>query len=105
MMSSKDQRLYQIACSFPALQHKGVEKGNIPGITANDFLDLDLAHWLYNGNGGALSHGEFLIIEALLNLCNPDIHDQFNLGDALHVLDPGNMQALFNAIVRTYNKS
>ena len=102
-MSSKDQRLYQIACSFPALQHKGVEKGYIPGITPTDFYDLDLADWLYNGRGGALSHGEFLIIEALLNLCNPDIHDKFNLGCALHVLDPGNMQVLLNAIVRTYN--
>lgn len=104
-MSSKDRRLYQIACSFPALQHKGVEKGNIPGITADDFFDLDLAEYLYNGRGGVLSHGEFLIIEALLNLCNPDLHDKFNLGDALHVLDPGNMQALLNAIVRTYNGS
>ena len=29
-MSAKDKRLYQIACSFPALQLKGVEKDNIP---------------------------------------------------------------------------
>jgi hypothetical protein len=101
-MSSKDQRLYQIACSFPALQRKGVEHGHIPGITPDDFLDLDLADWLNRG-GQALSHGERLIIEALLNLCNPDLHDQFNLGDALHVLDPDNMRALLNAIVRTYN--
>jgi hypothetical protein len=103
-MASKDERLYEIACSFPALQHKGVEKGHIPGITPSDFFDLDLANYLYEGRGGALSHGEFLILEALLNLCNPDIHDQFNLGDALHVLDPDNMQALLNAIVRTYNR-
>ena len=104
-MSAKDKRLFEIACSFPALRFKGVEKGNIPGITATDFFDLDLADYLYNGRGRALSHGEFLIIEALLNLCNPDIHNRFNLGDALHVLDERNMQALLNAIVRTYNRS
>lgn len=103
-MSATDKRLYEIACSFPALQFKGVEKGNIPGITPTDFFDLDLAEYLYKGTGRALSHGEFLILEALLNLCNPDIHDQFNLGDALHVLDERNMQALLNAIVRTYNR-
>jgi hypothetical protein len=66
-MASKDERLFEIACTFPALQHKGVEKGNIPGITSTDFYDLDLAEYLYNGRGGALSHGEFLILEALLN--------------------------------------
>jgi hypothetical protein len=62
-----DQRLYQIACSLPALKYKGVKDGRIPGITATDFFDLDLAAWLYEGGGGLLSHGEFLIIEALLN--------------------------------------
>jgi hypothetical protein len=98
-----DERLYQIASSFPALRQKGVEKGHIPGITPSDFYDLELADWLYKGGGGALSHGEFLILEALLNLCNPDLHDQFNLGDALQVLDCDNMHALLNAIVRTYN--
>lgn len=99
-----DQRLYEIACSFPALQYKGVEKGNIPGITQDGFLDLDLAQYLYKGSGGALSSGEFLILEALLNLCNPNLHQNFNLGDALHILDSRNMDALLNAIVRTYNR-
>jgi hypothetical protein len=99
---TKDQRLFDIACSFPALQFKGVEKENIPGITKDDFLDLDLANYLYQGRGGALSSGEFLILEALLNLCNPDLYKKFNLGDAMHVLDPDNMKALLNAIVRTY---
>jgi hypothetical protein len=103
-MGTVDQRLYEIACSFPALQHKGVDKGNIPGITPTDFYDLDLANYLYEGRGGVLSHGEFLILEALLNLCNPDIHNKFNLGDALHVLDERNMKALLDAIVRTYNR-
>jgi len=103
-MSSTDERLYQIACAFPALRHKGVEKGHIPGITPTDFFDLDLSDWLYQGGGGLLSHGEFLILEALLNLCNPAIHDRFNLGEALQTLDPDNMHALCKAIVRTYNR-
>ncbi len=103
-MSSTDERLYRIACSFPALRHKGVAKGNIPGITPTDFYDLDLSSWLYKGGGGLLSHGEFLILEALLNLCNPSIHDRFNLGEALQTLDPDNMQALFDGIRRTYNR-
>ena len=103
-MSATDERLYQIACSFPALRYKGVAKGDIPGITPTDFYDLDLAAWLYEGDGGVLSHGEFLILEALLNLCNPQLHDKFNLGAALQILDADNMQALCNAIVRTYNR-
>jgi hypothetical protein len=37
-----DQRLFEIACSFPALRYKGVEQGHIPGITPTDFYDLDL---------------------------------------------------------------
>ena len=103
-MASKDRRLYQIACTFPALQRKGVEHGHIPGISPDDFFDLDLAAWLYHGGGQALSHGEFLILEALLNLCNPHLHGKFNLGCALQVLDCDNMQALLSAIVRTYNR-
>jgi len=101
---TSDRRLFEIACSFPALQLKGVANGRIPGITPTDFYDLDLADYLYNGRGGALSHGEFLILEALLNLCNPDLHQRFNLGEAVQILDPNNMQALFNAIARTYNR-
>jgi len=103
-MCTVDQRLYQIACSFPALRRKGVEQGHIPGISPNDFCDLDLAAWLYHGAGGVLSHGEFLILEALLNLCNPTIHNKFNLGDALNVLDQDNMKPLLDAIERTYNR-
>jgi hypothetical protein len=103
-MSKTDERLYQIACAFPALKHKGVEEGRITGITPTNFYDLDLAAWLYEGGGGLLSHGEFLIIEGLLNLCNPQLHDKFNLGEALQTLDPDNMQALLNGIVRTYNR-
>jgi hypothetical protein len=103
-MSATDERLYQTACSFPALKHKGVDQGHIPGITPTDFYDLDLANYLYKGRGGELSHGEFLILVALLNLCNPQLHDKFNLGEALQTLDPDNMQALLSGIVRTYNR-
>jgi len=103
-MPSEDERLYEIACSFPALKRKGVENGEIPGITPTDFYDLDLAEYLYRGPGAALSRGEFLILEALLNLCNPNLHNGFNLGDALHVLDGANMQALLEGIIRTYNR-
>ena len=49
-----DQRLFEIACSFPALRYKGVEQGHIPGITPTDFYDLDLADYLYNGQGGTV---------------------------------------------------
>ena len=100
-----DRRLYEIACSFPVLRQKGVEKGRIPGITPTGFYDLDLADWLYQGGGGLLSHGEFLILEALLNLCNPHRHTRFNLGVALEVLDPDNMQALVKGIARVYNRT
>ena len=91
-------------CAFVFAGIEPVKRADIPGITPTDFCDLDLAAWLYKGDGRALSHGEFLILEALLNLCNPDIHDQFNLGDALNVLDQDNMKAMLHAIVRTYNR-
>ncbi len=101
---TSDERLYRIACSFPALQRKGVAAGDIPGIRSDGFYDLDLANYLYKGPGGAFSRGEFLILEALLNLCNPNVHKDFNLGEALQVLDTKNIQALMTAIVRTYNR-
>lgn len=101
---TSDQRLFEIACSFPALRRKGVAQGDIPGITPDDFFDLDLANYLYHGPGGGLSNGEFMILEALLNFCNPDLHARFNLGQALRILDPKNMQALLIAIIRTYNR-
>ncbi len=100
---TKQERLYQIACSFPALQQKGVDKDNIPGINKEWFNDMQLSQYLYQGRGRALSHGEFLILEALLNFCDPITYNKFNLGDALHVLDYRNMQALFQAIIRTYS--
>lgn len=98
------RRFYEIACSFPALKDKEVEKGLIPGIGKTAFSDQALAHYLYKGRGRLLSHGESMIIEALLNLADPDRHDRFNLGNALQVLDEGNMQALVQAVVRTYTR-
>ena len=103
-MASTDERFYEIACTFPALRKKGVHTGHVPGITPTDFCDLDLANYLYRGRGAGLSNGEFLILEALLNLFNPALHDRFNLGLALQVLDPGNMAALVKAILRTYQR-
>ena len=101
---TKDKRMYEIACSFPALVKKGVVNGQIPGIVKDDFFDIDLSNYLYNGPGGGLSQGEFLILEALLNLYNSDIHQKFNLGEAVHVLDERNMQSLMNAIARVYHR-
>lgn len=92
-----EQKLYKIACSFPALQQQGVATGGVPGIGRNDFYDIYLTDYLYTA-GGELSRTQFLILEALLNLCDPYIHDGFNLGQALHTLDPQNMRALINAI-------
>lgn len=97
-----DARMYEIACSFPALKRKSVADGGIIGITEHAFYDIDLSRYLYHGSGRALSHGEVLILEALLNLYNPDQHTRFNLGEAMRVLDPNNMQALLKAIVRIY---
>jgi hypothetical protein len=97
-----DRIMYEIACSFPALQFKGVEDGRIPGITPTDFYDLTLSDYLYKGAGGVLSSGEFLILELLLNLYNSSIHTNFNLGEAVHILDPKNMDACMNAINRMY---
>ena len=34
-----DRRMFEIACSFPALKFKGVEDGHIPGISLDDFHD------------------------------------------------------------------
>ena len=100
----QNQRLFEIAAAFPALQMKGVENESIPGITKTRFNDTTLSRYLYHGRGGVLSHGEFLILECLLNLSNPAIHTGFNLGEALRILDEGNMKALLNAIIRTYNR-
>ncbi len=102
-MVTKDERLYQIACSFRALQFKGVEQGNIPGITPTVFYDVELADYLYKGRGGALSRGEFILLEFLLNLYSPDIYNKFNFGDALYVLDPCHMQAVIKGASRVYN--
>lgn len=62
-----DQRMYQIACSFPALVFNGVERGDIPGISPDGFCDGKLHDFLYHGRGGAWSAGEVLIIEFLLS--------------------------------------
>ena len=93
-----DEKMYKIACSFPALQFKGVEDGNIPGINPKNFLDLKLSDYLYRGKGGLLSSGEFLILVFLLNLFSPGIHKEFNLGRAINVWDSGQISACINAL-------
>ncbi len=98
-----DRRMFEIACSIPALKRKGVEDGHIPGINPDEFHDGILSDYLYHGGGGVLSSGEVMILEFLLNLFAPYCHEKFNLGDALKTLDPGNMNACLKGIVRTYN--
>ncbi len=95
-----DEKIYEIACSFPALWFKGVSEGNIPGITPSEFHDGKLSEYLYNGRGGVLSSGEFIILEFLLNLAYPYIHKKFNLGDAIRTLDTRNMSACMKAMAR-----
>jgi len=96
--------IYRIACSFPALRFKGVEQGDIPGITSAEFNDTELADYLYRGSGAALSHGEFLILEFLLNLIDPYTHTRFNLGIAVNVFDRRNMDALIKGLIEFYNR-
>jgi len=101
---SYEMLLYEIACSFPALKLKGVHQGGIPGIEADEMDDSKLSDFLYKGSGAALSHGEILILEFLLNLMDPYIHTGFNLGVAMNVLGPKHMRALIDGIVRFYNR-
>jgi hypothetical protein len=97
-----DQRMYQIACSFPALVFKGVERGDISGISPDGFCDGKLYDFLSRGRGGAWSAGEVLIIEFLLNLYDPYEYKAFNFGRALNVLDQRNMEACMKAAIRVY---
>jgi hypothetical protein len=100
---TSDERLYQIACSFPALRRKGVEQGDIPGIRPDGFYDIELSDYLYQGGGGVLSSGEFLLLEFLLNLYNPDAHPKFNMGRAVRVLDCEHMRQCLQAVIRVYS--
>jgi hypothetical protein len=83
----KKDRIYQIACTLPALRRKGVEQGDIPGIKPDGFDEIQLHDYLYKGSGAALSAGEFLLLEFLLKLHDPKAYPGFNLGRAVHVLD------------------
>ncbi len=98
-----DERIYQIACSFPVLRKKGLEDGDIPGLTPKGFYDQKLAAFVYNGSHGALSSGEILVLEFLLNLFDPHIYPSFNLGRAVQVWDIAHLQAFLNAVIRTVN--
>ena len=96
-------KIYRIACTFPALTRKGVAGGDIPGISPDGFCADELHDFLYHGGGGAWSSGEVLILQFLLNLYDPYEYKAFNLGRALIVLDPDNMTACINAAMRHYN--
>ena len=95
---SIDERLYLIACSFPALLNLGIDRGCIPGITPTGFYDGKLAEFLYNGPGGTLSSGEFILLEFLLNLCSPNTYNHFNFGRAVNVLGDNHLNILLNTI-------
>jgi len=99
-----DNLMYEIACLFPALRFKGVEQGDIPGIAREGFDDTELSDYLYRGPGAALSHGEQLILEFLLNLAEPHTHTRFNLGLAVNLFGPKNLEALLKGIIRFYNR-
>lgn len=98
-----DQRMYRIACSLPALKRKGAVQGDIPGIRPDGFYDIELHDFLYKGGGGALSSGEFLLLEFLLNLYDPDAYPRFNFGRAVQVWDWGHMRPCLQAVIDTYN--
>ncbi|WP_321419615.1 hypothetical protein [uncultured Desulfobacter sp.] len=97
------QRFYEIACMFPVMNNKGVQKGDIPGIRKDRFCADDLAGFIYEGGGRAWSTGEKLVIEFLLNLYNPGAFDKFNIGFAMNVWDPTHMRACFKAMTRIYS--
>ncbi len=94
-----DERMYRIACSFPALRAKGVSEGEIPGITPTGFYDERLSDFLYKDS--CWSHGEFLAIEFLLNFFNPYHYKKFNFGMALNTWDNGQLKAFIEAILES----
>jgi len=95
-------RIYRIACTFRALTFKGVERGDIPGISPDSFC-ADELHEFLQRNCRVWSSGEVLILEFLLNLYDPYQYTAFNFGRALDVLDPGHMSACIKAAVQYYN--
>lgn len=101
-VQSVDERLYNIACSFPVLK-KAARQGNIPGITPTGFYDEKLAAYLYKGAGRNLSRGAFLALEFLLNMLNPYEYKRFNFGMALNVWDSDHMGVFIKATTSIFN--
>ncbi|MCP4216786.1 MAG: hypothetical protein GY765_19200 [bacterium] len=93
----KTDRMYKIACSFPVLKAKGVEDGEIPGITPSGFYDEKLSDFHCNA---CWSQGELLVLEFLLNLYNPHAYKKFNFGLALGVWDYGQIRAFMEAVIQ-----
>jgi hypothetical protein len=97
-----EKRFYEMACAFPTMNRKGVQEGDIPGISKGRFNADELAEFVYNGGGCAWSTGEKLVLEFLLNLCNPGAYEGFNLGHALNVWDLSHMTACLMAMAKMY---
>jgi len=93
--------MYEIACSFPALNRKCVDQGHITGIEPDCFCAETFADFI-NGHAGAWSSGEYLILEFLLNLGSPGTYSGFNMGRAVNVWDGDTMTACFKAVAKIY---
>ncbi len=100
---NKTDKIYQVACTFPILQFKGVEEGEIPGIMPYEFNDKELHNFLYNGNGRLWNSREGLLLEFLLNLSDPYLYKEFNFGRAMNLWDYGHIFAALGAIEKIVN--
>jgi hypothetical protein len=100
---NKTDRIYQIACTLPALRRKRVEQGDIPGIKPDGFDGIQLHDYLYQDGGVALSAGEFLLLEFLLSLHDPKAYPGFNLRRAVHVLDWLHVRQCLLAMTNLYD--
>jgi hypothetical protein len=101
--SSRTDKMYRIACTFPALLLKGVERGAIPGIAPEGFDGDKLHEFLRHGRGRMWNIADVMILDFLLNLYDPSKYKSFNLGWALGLLYQKDMAACLNAAIRHYN--
>ena len=101
--NTRTDKMYRIACTFPALRLKGVERGAIPGISPEGFDGDKLDEFLNHGHGRKWNIADAIILEFLLNLHDPSKYKSFNLGWALGLLYQKDMAACLNAAIRHYN--
>lgn len=97
-----ERQFYDVACSFPTMRRKGVENGNVPGISKDNFSPDELAEFLYHGRGGVWSTAEKHVLEFLLNLIEPNSYDRFNLGHAMNAWDQAHINACLAALKSLY---